>query len=39
MDYGHLPAFLKWWYMVAMLAGRLEIYTLLIMLGFLARRR
>ena len=28
-NYGGIPDFLKWWYMVAMLAGRLEIYTLL----------
>lgn len=32
-NYGFLPAALKWWYCVAMLAGRLEIYTLLIMIA------
>ena len=30
---GFLPTPLKWWYCFAMLAGRLEIYTLLIMIG------
>ena len=29
-NYGDLPDFLKWWYMATMLAGRLEIYTLLL---------
>ncbi|MBQ9237702.1 MAG: TrkH family potassium uptake protein [Treponema sp.] len=28
--YGFLPAFVKWWYCFAMLAGRLELYTMLI---------
>ncbi len=40
-NYGALAAPLKWFYMFAMLAGRLEIYTLLILLGracFLRRR-
>ena len=32
-NYGFLPAALKWWYCFAMLAGRLEIYTLLIMIA------
>ena len=32
-NYGFLPASLKWWYCFAMMAGRLEIYTLLIMIG------
>lgn len=32
-NYGFLPAPLKLWYCFAMLAGRLEIYTLLIMIG------
>ena len=32
-NYGMLPAPLKLWYCFAMLAGRLEIYTLLIMIG------
>ena len=32
-NYGLLPTSLKWWYCFAMLAGRLEIYTLLIMFG------
>jgi trk system potassium uptake protein TrkH len=36
--YGDIPAALKWWYMLVMLAGRLEIYTLLIMAGNLAGR-
>ena len=30
-NYGFLPAALKWWYCFAMLAGRLEIYTLLVL--------
>jgi trk system potassium uptake protein TrkH len=29
-NYGDIPVLLKWWYMFAMLAGRLEIYTLLL---------
>ncbi|MCQ2592631.1 MAG: TrkH family potassium uptake protein [Treponema sp.] len=29
-NYGGLPTFVKWWYSFAMLAGRLEIYTMLI---------
>ena len=40
-NYGALAAPLKWFYMFAMLAGRLEIYTLLILVGrmcFLHRR-
>ena len=32
-NYGSLPTALKWWYCFAMLAGRLEIYTLLIMIA------
>jgi trk system potassium uptake protein TrkH len=36
--YGDIPDPLKWWYMLVMLAGRLEIYTLLIMAGNFARR-
>lgn len=32
-NYGFLPTALKWWYCFAMLAGRLEIYTLLIMIA------
>lgn len=31
--YGDLPGFVKTWYCVAMLAGRLEIYTLVILVG------
>ncbi|MBO7166253.1 MAG: TrkH family potassium uptake protein [Kiritimatiellae bacterium] len=31
--YGNIPDFLKWWYSFVMLAGRLEIYTLLILIG------
>ncbi len=38
-NYAGLPAALKAWYCVAMLAGRLEIYTLLILAGGLASRR
>ncbi|MCR5495025.1 MAG: TrkH family potassium uptake protein [Treponema sp.] len=29
-NYGWLPAFVKWWYCFAMLAGRLELYTMMI---------
>lgn len=29
-NYGFLPAFVKWWYCFAMLAGRLELYTMVI---------
>lgn len=29
-NYGFLPGFVKWWYCFAMLAGRLELYTMLI---------
>jgi len=29
-NYGFLPDFVKWWYSFAMLAGRLELYTMLI---------
>lgn len=32
-NYGAIAPALKWWYCFAMLAGRLEIYTLLIMVG------
>lgn len=32
-NYAQLCAPLKWWYMFAMLAGRLEIYTILILSG------
>lgn len=35
-NYGALAPSLKWWYSFAMLAGRLEIYTLLFLIG---RRR
>ena len=38
-NYGALPAALKWWYCLAMLAGRLEIYTMLILVGRLFFRR
>lgn len=38
-NYGIVPDSLKWWYMVAMLAGRLEIYTLLLLAGSVARKR
>ena len=36
---GFLPTPLKWWYCFAMLAGRLEIYTMLILVGRLFVRR
>ena len=39
LNYGALPSPLKWWYMAAMLAGRLEIYTLLLVAGSVARSR
>ncbi|MCR4626316.1 MAG: TrkH family potassium uptake protein [Treponema sp.] len=29
-NYSSLPAFLKWWYSFVMLAGRLELYTMMI---------
>lgn len=29
-NYSNLPDFLKWWYSFAMLAGRLELYTIII---------
>lgn len=29
-NYGFLPDFVKWWYSFAMLAGRLELYTMMI---------
>ena len=32
-NYAAIPAALKWWYAFAMLAGRLELYTMLILLG------
>ena len=32
-NYGSLAPLLKWWYAFAMLAGRLEIYTLLFLIG------
>jgi trk system potassium uptake protein TrkH len=38
-NYGGIPDSLKWWYMLAMLAGRLEIYTLLLLFGNIARKR
>ena len=37
--YGGIPDPLKWWYMVAMLAGRLEIYTLLLLAGSIVRKQ
>lgn len=30
-DYGWIPPFLKWWYCFVMIAGRLEIYNLIIL--------
>ena len=38
-NYGDIPVLLKWWYMIAMLAGRLEIYTLLILIGCFVKSR
>ena len=38
-NYAELPVILKWWYMIAMLAGRLEIYTLLLLAGSFASAR
>lgn len=32
-NYGAMPAALKWWYSFAMIAGRLEIFTMLILAG------
>lgn len=32
-NYGAIPCALKWWYSFAMIAGRLEIFTLLILFG------
>ena len=29
-NFGWLPGFVKWWYCFAMLAGRLELYTMII---------
>ena len=37
-NYGCIPTPLKWWYMIAMLAGRLEIYTLLLLFGNIVRK-
>lgn len=37
-NYGFLPAPLKWWYCFAMLAGRLEIYTMLFLVGAMTSR-
>ncbi|MCR5400922.1 MAG: TrkH family potassium uptake protein [Treponema sp.] len=31
-NFGYLPIALKWWYCFAMLAGRLELYTMIILL-------
>ena len=38
-NFGDIPAALKLWYCVAMVAGRLEIFTLLALCGRLAARR
>ncbi len=40
-NYAAIPGALKWWYAFAMLVGRLEIYTLLILVGriFLSARK
>ena len=32
-NYGAIPSALKWWYSFAMIAGRLEIFTMLILVG------
>ena len=32
-NYGAIPCALKWWYSFAMIAGRLEIFTMLILIG------
>ncbi len=32
-NYGAIPDALKWWYSFAMIAGRLEIFTMLILIG------
>lgn len=32
-NYGEIPCALKWWYSFAMIAGRLEIFTMLILVG------
>ena len=32
-NYGAIPCALKWWYSFAMIAGRLEIFTMLILFG------
>lgn len=32
-NYAAIPAALKWWYSFAMIAGRLEIFTMLILIG------
>ena len=32
-NYGAIPCALKWWYSFAMIAGRLEIFTMLILVG------
>lgn len=32
-NYGAIPSALKWWYSFAMIAGRLEIFTMLILAG------
>lgn len=37
-NYGSIPAALKWWYCFAMLAGRLELYTMFILVGVAIRR-
>lgn len=38
-NYGDLPTAVKWMYSFAMLAGRLEIYTLLILVGQMTLRK
>ena len=35
-NYGAIPDALKWWYSFAMIAGRLEIFTMLILVGRIA---
>ena len=31
LDYGHYPAYVKWWLSLAMLIGRLEVYSVLLL--------
>ena len=31
LDYGHFPVYVKWWLSAAMLIGRLEVYSVLLL--------